>query len=284
MVFRFNAKRVFLTYPRCTLEKESLMLHASRAWGAKWVLVARERHADEGLHLHCLVVWEQKQDTRNERFFDWQGFHPNIQVPRNWKACETYVKKDGDFVESGSMEENYYELARGMEREAWISYCIRQRISHTYCMMIWNEVHDVNTISEYFPNLDWIREDLRRYDWNDLWRGKALILQGSSGIGKTTWAKLVAPKPCLMINHMDALKQFKVGYHQSIIFDDMSFMHMPREAQITILDMDNPRQIHVRYGIVQIPANLPKIFTCNVKIFEDDDAAIKRRMNKHLFT
>jgi len=282
-MFRFNGKRVFLTYPRCAAPKESLLEYAKTAWGAKWALVSTEKHADGTLHLHALIQWERRIDTKNQRFFDWGEYHPNIQSPKNWAACKTYVRKDGDWVESDDVEENYFEMAKGMNREQWISYCIGNKIAHGYCMMIWHEITDANTIREFEAEAEWIRGDLAQYKWDDLYQGKALQIKGASGIGKTTWAKVHAPKPSLMVNHIDALKQFRAGYHKSIIFDDMSFLHMPREAQIMLLDADNPRQIHVRYGIVQIPARVPKVFTSNVKIFEEDDLAIARRLNKHSF-
>ncbi len=85
-----------------------------------------------------------------------------------------------------------------------------------------------------------------------------------------------------MCSHIDDLKRFDPDIHSGIIFDDMDFRHMPRQAQIYITDIDNDRSIHVRYDTVFIPAGTKKIFTCNEEGFPFiDDAAIKRRYELH---
>jgi len=108
------------------------------------------------------------------------------------------------------------------------------------------------------------------------------IFWGPPGCGKTEYAKQLLPD-ALFVTHMDDLRQFSPENYTGIIFDDMAFAHMPREAQIHIVDFDNPRSIHVRYGTALIPAGTIKIFTTNVRdgrIFTDD-AAINRRLTIH---
>lgn len=106
---------------------------------------------------------------------------------------------------------------------------------------------------------------------------QSLVLTGVSGIGKTEWAKSMFPNP-LFVSHMDDLRHFDANWHGGIIFDDMGFNHMPRTAQIHIVDIDNPRSIHVRYGVAHIPAGTKKVFTTNVNDIFSIDAAINRRV------
>lgn len=80
-----------------------------------------------------------------------------------------------------------------------------------------------------------------------------------------------------MVSHMDQLKDYDATVHDGILFDDMSFKHMPRTAQIHIADMDDDRYIHIRYATAYIPKGTLKIATTNVRDIFDDDAAIKRR-------
>lgn len=98
---------------------------------------------------------------------------------------------------------------------------------------------------------------------------------GPTGVGKTSWATRVAPKPCLLVSHIDDLKKLRKD-HKCILFDDMDFRHWPDRAQIHILDWHMPRTINVKHGAVEIPASMPKIFTGNYLMFADLPE-IKRR-------
>lgn len=111
-------------------------------------------------------------------------------------------------------------------------------------------------------------------DWT-----KSHVLWGEAGIGKTQFALAHFQRP-FFVTHIDQLIDFNSNY-DGIVFDDMSFEHIPRESQIHLVDIDQPRSIHCRYKTANIPANTKKIFTTNHKlglIFDLRDAAIHRRV------
>lgn len=111
---------------------------------------------------------------------------------------------------------------------------------------------------------------------------KSIILWGKSGTGKTSYASALLPN-ALFVSHIDDLGKFDEGEHDGIIFDDMSFTHLPREAQIHLVDFDHPRSIHIRYQTANIPAGTKKIFTTNNPngtIFLEGDDAINRRVQR----
>lgn len=109
------------------------------------------------------------------------------------------------------------------------------------------------------------------------------IFWGDSGLGKTEYAKSLLPT-ALFVTHLDQLTQYDPSVYEGIIFDDMSFAHLPREAQIHLVDQDNDRNMHVRYRTAHIPRNTRKIFTTNIfagRIFLTEDQAIRRRVTIH---
>lgn len=123
------------------------------------------------------------------------------------------------------------------------------------------------------------RFSLNQFKWTPItdWSTSHLIV-GPAGCGKTEFAKAHFSNP-LFVTHMDDLLNFVTEVHDGIVFDDMSFIHLPRNSQIFVTDVDNPRSIHCRYSVALIPANTKKIFTSNVlNIFDLSDPAISRRV------
>lgn len=115
----------------------------------------------------------------------------------------------------------------------------------------------------------------------------ATLVWGPSNLGKTAFVKAHFLNP-LFCTHIDALKSFKKYEHDAIIFDDMSFMHMPPETVIHILETDSPASIHCRHRTAEIPAGVVKVFTSNLqnpfydpnKVPEAQQEAINRRFKR----
>lgn len=127
-------------------------------------------------------------------------------------------------------------------------------------------------------------------DWDHLWdttsniRRQSVVIVGPPNTGKTEYAKMHFTNP-LWVTHMDRLADFDPARHDGIIFDDMTFSHMPPTAQIHLLDVDNDRDIHVRYRMAHIPKHTKKIFTANSDPFDFTNAAISTRaFVKHIVT
>lgn len=95
--FRFNAKRLFVTYPQANdLTKEAIYEFFKTQLQATIVIIGQERHADTGIHFHAYVEWERPYCTRSPRFADIGPNHPNIQSVRNRAAVVNYVTKEND--------------------------------------------------------------------------------------------------------------------------------------------------------------------------------------------
>lgn len=109
--FRINAKSVFLTYPQCDLQKEHLLTFINTLkYKYSYAIICTENHEDGNKHLHAVIKFKKKVDIRNEHTFDLNGFHPNIQTTKNINASINYVKKDGDYIEDGILEDHVNSL------------------------------------------------------------------------------------------------------------------------------------------------------------------------------
>lgn len=97
--FRLMAVRVFLTYPKCSLEREELLEFLDNKWNIKEYYISRELHKDGTPHLHAALYFSEKIQTRRPDDFDVKGFHPNIQPIRCWPSVVSYVcKNDKKFI------------------------------------------------------------------------------------------------------------------------------------------------------------------------------------------
>lgn len=120
--FRFNASKVFLTYPQCNLSVQQLLEGLASIKEIKYYAIAQERHEDGNPHLHALCQFSSKINTVNQAYFDIQGFHPNIQRPRNIKDVLTYIKKDGEYISTWPEKRGYDEiLSEATDEKSFLS-------------------------------------------------------------------------------------------------------------------------------------------------------------------
>lgn len=106
--FRIAARNIFLTYPKCELERYNLMsfLHQVHP-DMVYCIIAKENHKDGTPHLHALVTTSKKVDTRDNRFWDLYGFHGNYQAARDTDDVRGYLlKTDKEPLEFGEYESN----------------------------------------------------------------------------------------------------------------------------------------------------------------------------------
>lgn len=285
--FRMQAKNFALTYSN--VEQQGWieftcqnLAHFLQRVGASYVIVSKEMHEDGSPHFHALAQWKKKKNIQNSRFFDYGEVHPNIQRVVNERAWSEYVKKGGDFIELGTKEQGMYALCAETDRNQWIEFALSAKMPFAYMEEIWKTVHpsrSIATIEDFSGGGD-MCPSIAFFRFEDF-RSKVLVLEGPTGCGKTTWARCYSPKPALFITHLDMLKkEYDPSYHKSIIFDDMSFSHLPREAQLHIIEQRTPTQIHVRYGVASLPPGVPKIFTCNIYPFSRDPAIDRRIYHK----
>lgn len=259
MPFRANAVNFFLTYSQCTLERQTLLdffqgLDPAPVWG----IVAKELHQNGGQHYHCVFGYAEKRDIRNERYFDIEGFHPNITSPRSLAKVAKYVTKDGDSVSWGVLPDCLLKSSWGdiitnapsprRFMKSVLTTYPKEYATRYQALEYMAERHFKKTREAYvtefddFPNLpdnlnDWcVNEFEGRHP-----RRKSLILCSPSRFGKTEWARSLG-------HHMyfNGMVNFKHDWDDGadyIVFDDIDWEFLPNkkpflggQRQFTITD------------------------------------------------
>lgn len=241
------------------------------------------------LHKQCFVAFKQRKTLTGVRKYDGQCNWTELYKNSTPAQAAEYCKKDGNFTEFGDPPKDKQEKVKKQDAFA------EAMAAPTYTEAI--EVIKQKRPRDYVLHGEAIERNLKKVKRNPItikytadkfniplqqFTDKAIFIQGPSGIGKTQYAKAHFTNP-LLVSHMDKLKELTPD-HDGIIFDDMSFTHLPSQAVIHLLDWEEDREIHVRYAFATIPAETKKIFTHNSdQIFYDNNCpserveAIKRR-------
>jgi len=120
--------------------------------------------------------------------------------------------------------------------------------------------------------------------------GKSLHFWGPSTYGKTNYALAHFVNP-LLVTKMDTLKKINPD-HDGLVFDEMTYHHLPIEEVKNILDVEHTRDIHARNVNATIPANLPRIICSQFEfpfykpydILDGDKEAVDVRKITYEFT
>jgi len=99
--FVINSLHLYLTYPHCSVSKETVLLNIGARLKPKYAIVSRELHKDGTPHLHAVIVMKKRQRIRAEVLDALTGKHGNYQSARNLHKVISYVVKDNEFVAFG---------------------------------------------------------------------------------------------------------------------------------------------------------------------------------------
>lgn len=274
-----RGKSFFLTYPKCSMTKEEVLLDLKeRDLEMDEYVIAEEVHEDGTPHLHVYLKLKENLEVVTTDFWDmgetkekrYVNYHGNYQTVRSNRAVMKYCQKESNYLamgvkiqkktttyedfmtsaKEGNLEEAISKLETGGERT------IRDRILYDKQLMNILKIWQPKVPHPQARNL----EDFEPiFEWD---RSKVLILYGETNCGKTTLAISLLPYATLT-RHLDLLAREKITKEGGFIMDDMSIKHLHDEAQIAILDTAFATQIHVRYQVAEIPMDTPRIITTN---------------------
>lgn len=264
-------------------------------------IISKEKHENGEFHFHGYIKFTEKLVTRNSRFLDYKGIHPNIQAVRDRKKWITYITKDGEYVthnitiskETIKKTKNHdavwtqaIELAYdGKVKEAedlirtqtpgeWLFK--RQQI--VGCLQAERErgmaaknpvrVVETNWIEE-IENIDLTAKP--EHD-SDGFYAATHILVGSGGIGKTEAAKYLLKKhgitKFVLGRNIEAFKH--ISEYDAMIWDECNVNAQDRkggpwsvEEQIQLVDRGHTSVLPCRYADIAVEPNVIRILTCN---------------------
>lgn len=296
MSFRLRGTHFLITWAQIDLEHHAVFDVLDSYSPIKGCVLARELHSDGQPHFHAFVEFDQRLDRNLTTQWDLGGRHPNVRVKRYRKdrrASAEYLRKGDNWIEFGSLSDGYEDdheeslLDLVGACNDWgevLNLCHAENIAFALAKAAWNYLGSTppTTVSEGFHYGGEISSrDLLDLEYTSDEPPTSLFIGGRAGCGKSTWAFANAPRPALVVKHLEDLLFLRRDFHKALIFDDCSFAHLPRPTQIGIVDIEQTTTIHLRHIVTRIPAGLPRIFCYNLG-FEPvniHDEAIARRIN-----
>lgn len=275
--FRLFSAQILITYSQCDKSPENILeFFKTKNIEIEKYIIAQESHKDGNKHIHAYLLLKNKLNTRDCKYFDFDGFHPKFEGCRTWKKVICYVTKEGNYItnyEKDIIDKIILENMKPGELHAKARKVAEEK-SVEEGLEVLNNVKTVRDLNIHGEAIERNFRSLKRqhtepkytldkfkanFEWNQT---RTLVLWGPTNTGKTSLAKALLPR-ALFVRHIDALKEYRTGKYVGIIFDDMSFKHWPREAQIHLVDTENVSQINVKHSIAIIPEGTPRIICHN---------------------
>lgn len=228
--FQVNRKKFFLTWS-CPVEAEDnpipdcekILAFCNEIGELSRYSIGEELHENGKRHYHAALQWADAVSTRNVRYFDICGVHPNIKrcEARHWR----YTQKFGKFIASEVIDV-WGEATRKRTADEAIDYLWREKpqdmlkFGQNIERNLRRRIDSVSKPSRryYGPHLP---KPIEHWDPDE----QTLVVMGPPGRGKTQWAKYFAEHSrkrwCYVKNSLEALKHtWKPGV-ELIIFDDI---------------------------------------------------------------
>lgn len=239
MPFNFNAKHIFITYPRFECSKEELLSFLSEVLPVERYCICSEEHEEEGKHMHAVISMSQKKHFRDERFLDFRGHHPHIESPRKLKEVIAYCQKDGDFISNYPEKRTYGDLIKdATDVDSFLSlveeHFPRDAVLSHDRIRTFAEFKYQKTGSTYVPEFP--LESFKMPSLVDSWyqtellgrprRPKTLVLVGGTRLGKTEFARSISKH--IYWNGMIDLATFD-SEADYVIFDDFEWDYFPNK-------------------------------------------------------
>nr|ACO83231.1 C1 [Tomato leaf curl Sulawesi virus] len=298
--FCVSAKNIFLTYPQCSLSKETVLeniLGISCPSDKIFIRVSQEKHQDGSLHIHALVQFKGKAKFRNARHFDIshpnssRSFHPNFQGARSSSDVKSYIQKDGDYVDWGCFQIDGRSARGGQQAANDVVAAALNAASKEEALNIIREklprdflfqFHNLNAnLDKLFkPQQQIYVSPFSRDSFNNVphilvqwavnnvvdaaarpWRPISIVIEGDSRTGKTMWARSLG-RHNYLCGHLDLSPKVYCNDAWYNVIDDVDPHYLKHFKEFMGAQRD--WQSNTKYGKpIQIKGGIPTIFLCN---------------------
>lgn len=307
--FRVRSTRFFLTYPQCPIQPQVLLAHIRTLTtpvllgycicteNAERVDTNADEQEDGGtrvtshIHVHAYLHFEQQLQVSSSRFFDLQGYHPNIQSVRSGRAVQQYVRKGGSYISSHDLPElrpTWGTLLQANNGEEFLSL-VREHYPRDYAfnrdrLRSFASAHWGRTSTPSPPRRQpVIPAGLSAFVADNIWaplhpmrRPRSLWLWGDTRLGKTIWAQSLGGHSYFGSNFsVNAINPFG----RYAIFDDINYQRIEfsffkpfigGQHKITVTGKYQP-MITLKWGVASIFIdNDPPPFSWDHKYLRDN--------------
>lgn len=299
--FRISAKKLFLTYsqvdPEMTAEHVLQQLQ-NNFYGFNYI-ISKESHGGGEAHFHVILTNKNKFNIQNadklDVEFDGKVFHGNYQAVKILPKVVEYVCKGKDYItnltnlqDGKLLDDKDFLLQRiqdiGYEKALaeYIRQYPKKALSGSSASVLMKNIRAAKQAMREAqdPVLETPFEmqhfnltgRLQRWAGNPkLYKKKALILVGRSGIGKTEFAKVFCLQhkwKTLVVSHNEDFQKLDESY-DAVIIDDSNFNDFSDSQKLAIINTTVDKTIRVLYKTVTRKMGTVTMILMNHKQYQE---------------
>lgn len=295
--FRISAKKIYLTYSQVhhSLNSNHILqvMKKKENLPSFHYLIAKESHADGGIHFHLLLIAKNKFNikTTNALDIEYQGhtYHGNYQSVRSADKVVEYVCKDGNYItdltniRDGKLL-SLKEMLISDVKDLGLSQALIKHSEESPNAALSNT--SLISAKNYFDQLQGLKQALLADQTNTPFKlkdfnlnpdlqawvenpNKTLFLVGESGIGKTSFCKAFVNYKgfkTLIVNHKEDLKRLDASY-DAIIVDDANLDDFQSTQLLALVDNQVNKTLRVLYNTAFKKANTIQMINANKSEF-----------------